>query len=314
MGRGIRNRPAGRGAGLTAASRTCEAVRGLGSIASRRAFLQMLAGGAALAATSGHALAGVTRIGTLIDAAKHLPNVAQRIEFISHALLGSKYSEYTLIGGPRKPEKFVVRDDGFDCVTFCETVLAAAIARAPDEFEDVLRAIRYHNGVVAWRERNHYFFEWGQHNIDNKICRPITMAGAVELQKTVYWHRALGRRRFTMAVIPRATFMANKAQLATGDIVGFVTARPNLDYFHVGFVVFGKNGEFMLRHAAQSKRRVLDERMDRFMSANRARYVTLLRAQEPSAKATLPSSAKVGDPVTTTLSVETGSPPSRGRQ
>ena len=93
------------------------------------------------------------------------------IDFIAAALRGTRYRGYTLIGGPRRPEKFVVRDDAFDCVTFCETVLAAARASNLDEFETALRTIRYHNGVVAWRERNHYFFEWGQHNVENKTCR-----------------------------------------------------------------------------------------------------------------------------------------------
>ena len=176
-----------------------------------------------------------------------------------------------------------MRDDAFDCVTFCETVLAAAIARDVGEFGQVLRTIRYHNGVVTWRERNHYFFEWGQHNIENKICRAIAMDGAVELDKTVYWHRELGRRRFAMTVIPRATLLANKAQLANGDIIGFVTLRPNLDYFHVGFVAIGGGGELLLRHASQSRHRVLDESLERFLGVYRVRYVTLLRPQEPAA-------------------------------
>ena len=55
--------------------------------------------------------------------------ISQRIDFISGALRGTRYQGYTLIGGPQRPEQFVVRDDAFDCVTFCETVLAAAIAR-----------------------------------------------------------------------------------------------------------------------------------------------------------------------------------------
>ncbi len=105
----------------------------------------------------------------------------------------------------------------------------------PGAFNAKLKTIRYHNGVVTWRERNHYFFEWGRHNIENKSCRALAMDGAVVLDKTVYWHRALGRRRFAMTVIPRATLLANKPQLASGDIIGFVTQRPNLDYFHVGF-------------------------------------------------------------------------------
>ena len=77
--------------------------------------------------------------------------------------------------------------------------------------------------------------------------------------------------------------LANKAQLAAGDIIGFVTQRKNLDYFHVGFVAFGGDGELLLRHASLSRHRVLDERMDRFLAKNRVRYVTLLRPEEPAA-------------------------------
>ena len=250
------------------------------STVNRRAMLQILAGGTLLAA-GGPALAGETRIAALITQTRAFEHISQRIEHISRALRGSHYRGYTLIGGPRRPEKFVVRDDGFDCVTFCETVLAAAIARDIGEFESSLREIRYHNGIVTWYERNHYFFEWSRHNVENKLCRAIALEGAVEIEKTVYWHHALGKRRFSMQVIPRAVFLANKDKLMDGDIVGFVTQRPNLDYFHIGFIAFAR-GELMLRHASQSHGRVLDERMDRFVAHNRVRYVTLLRPQEPA--------------------------------
>jgi hypothetical protein len=257
----------------------------LDSTASRRETLRILACAAAFAAGARPSLAGEARIARLIAEARAYERISQRIDFISGALRGTRYRGYTLIGGPRRPEIFVVRDDAFDCVTFCETVLAAAIARDIGEFEPALREIRYHNSIVNWFERNHYFFEWSQHNIENKLCRAIAMDGAVEIEKTVYWHRALGKRRFSMAGIPRATFLANKHLLANGDIVGFVTHRPDLDYFHVGFVAFGADGELLLRHASQSRHRVLDERMDRFIAINRVRYVTLLRPEEPAAGA-----------------------------
>lgn len=244
----------------------------------RRQLLQILAGGVAFATAP--SWAGEARIARLIDETKELPTIAQRIDFISRALRGATYEGYTLIGGPRRPEKFVVRDDAFDCVTFCETVLAAANAHDLGEFEQVLRKIRYRNGVVTWRERNHYFFEWGQHNIENKTCRAIVMDGAVELIKTVDSQKGLAKRRFAMRVIPSAVFLAHKALLQNGDIVGFVTRRPNLDYFHVGFVAIGGGGELLLRHASQSRHRVLDESMERFLSVYRVRYVTLLRPEE----------------------------------
>ena len=136
---------------------------------------------------------------------------------------------------------------------------------------------------MNWYERNHYFFEWCQHNVENKICRWLDMAGAVDINKTVDSQKGLSKRRFAMRVIPRAVFLANAGKLATGDIVGFVSRRPDLDYFHCGFVVVAPKGPLLLRHAAESRHRVLDERMDRFLARYRVRYVTLLRPQEPAA-------------------------------
>ncbi len=255
------------------------------SALNRRHILGILAGGGLLASGMRPGEAAEARIAHLIEQAHAKGSISQRIDFISAALRGTRYLGFTLVGGPRRPEHFVARDDGFDCVTFCETVVAAAIAENPGEFDSVLRKIRYHNGIVNWRERNHYFFEWGQHNIENGVCQAVDIPGSIEIQKTVYWHRELGRRLFSMTVIPRAALLANKPMLARGDIIGFITQRPNLDYFHVGFIAFGSDGELLLRHASQSRRRVLDERMNDFVVANHVRYVTLLRPRAPSATA-----------------------------
>src|SRR5690606_11122643 len=204
------------------------------------------------------------RIEALIEPARAHESVSERIAFISAKLRGTRYLAYSLIGGPNREEQFVVRDDGFDCVTFCETVLAAARARDRSEFEDMLRHIRYHDGIVEWRERNHYFFEWGQHNVENGTCSYVHMDGEVEITRTVRWIKELGKKRFRMNVIPRRLLFANANMLTDGDIVGFVTRRPDLDYFHIGFVIRGSKGELVLRHAARSRRRVVDEPMDRF--------------------------------------------------
>ncbi|MGC2073782.1 MAG: N-acetylmuramoyl-L-alanine amidase-like domain-containing protein, partial [Pseudolabrys sp.] len=98
-------------------------------VANRRSFIRLFVGAAgALIAKPTQAPAAETRIGRLINEARQKGTVSQRIDFISGTLRGTPYLGYTLIGGPTRPEKFVVRDDAFDCVTFCETVLAAAIA------------------------------------------------------------------------------------------------------------------------------------------------------------------------------------------
>ncbi len=250
------------------------------SVSTRRDLLRLIAGSAGLMVGAHPVLADERRIGKLITQARKYPIISQRIGFISGALRGTHYRADTLIGGPHRPEKFVVRDDAFDCVTFCETVLAAAMVRAPGEFDTVLRDIRYHNGVVEWRERNHYFFQWCQHNVDNGLCRWVTMDGAVELHKRVDTQVGLSPRRFDMHVIPQTILLANKPLLQTGDVIGFVSRRPNLDYFHAGLVAFAPDGALLLRHAAESRGRVLDQRLDHFLARWRVRYVTLLRPQD----------------------------------
>jgi hypothetical protein len=248
---------------------------------SRRCFLGLVAGGAALAA-AGPARAGQARIFRLIGEAQQVPAIAQRIDFISRALIGTRYRGHTLIGGPRRAEQFVMRDDCFDCVTFCETVLAAALARAPEKFAATLRQIRYRGGEVGWRERNHYFSEWGANNTAAGICEPVALPGSETIAKTLTEMRALGPRRISFEATPCESLLANRNLLTTGDIIAFVSRRADLDVFHVGFIVVGSNGDLWLRHAARSRGRVVDSELSLFLKQNRVHAVTLLRPREPA--------------------------------
>ncbi len=252
----------------------------------RRGFLTAMAGGAVAFAGASPAAALMPhgrqqRIARLIGEACHLPSVAQRIDHISKALIGSPYRGYTLIGGPRRPERLVMRDDAFDCVTFCETVLAAALAGDAWQFESKLRFIRYKEGEIAWKARNHYFSEWCANNVANDLCKPLALPGSETVDKRLNFMRSLPPRRVTMTALPRKALIENRMLLSSGDIVGFLSKRPGLDYFHTGFVVVADDGGLWLRHAARSRGRVLDQPLMRFLADNHAHAVTLLRVREP---------------------------------
>ena len=249
---------------------------------SRRGLLKLLASLPLLAAGGGHGVAEIaSRLGRLIEEAQAHSAIAQRIQHISRALLGTKYAAHTLIGGPKRPEVFVVREDAFDCVTYCEVVLAAALARDLTGFAPALRQIRYHRGDVGWRERNHYFADWCERNVANKLCRFVTIDGMTTISKASNSEPAFGRREWTLEVIPHAVLLSSSWLLEPGDIVGFVSRRANLDYSHTGFVTFGMDrSELLLRHASSTRRRVIDEKMERFIATNGVRYVTVLRPQE----------------------------------
>lgn len=245
----------------------------------RRTFLAAL-GSAAFLAQSAEARERV--VVALIAQTKSLPTISERISAISHALLGRAYQANTLIGGPRQAEVFVTRDDRFDCVTFCETVLAAAKAHDVVSFEAELRAIRYREGIVEWRQRNHDFAAWCESNIANGLCRPIALGAPIELRKTITVPASLGLRNYTIAATTTASLFAQKDKLQNGDVIGFVSRRPVLDYFHTGFVMFSGDGKLVLRHASESHGRVVDERLTTFVGANGVRYLTILRARDAS--------------------------------
>jgi hypothetical protein len=84
----------------------------------------------------------------------------------------------------------------------------------------------------------------------------------------------------SITAITSDTLLRNARQLAAGDIIGFASHRPGLDYFHTGLVAFGDDGSLLLRDASQSPRRVVEQKMTAFFAANPVKYVTLLRAAE----------------------------------
>ena len=263
------------------AGRTCVNLAAMDRPPTRRNILRLIACSPLLAAGSRTAFAAKTAvIERLIQQARALPTVSQRIDFISGKLIGVHYQADTLIGSPKQPERFVVRDDAFDCVTFCEVVLAAAIARDMGEFETALRRIRYDHGQVRYDQRNHYFADWCKRNIENGICQPVAIEPSVTVDKTLTWHHEFGQRRVSMTVVTRATMMDKAKLLAPGDIVGITSGRAGLDYYHTGLVAFGKNGELLLRNASQRRGRVVEEPMATFAAMNPVRTVTLLRAAE----------------------------------
>jgi hypothetical protein len=246
----------------------------------RRHILRLMAGVPLLAAGGAASAAKAASIEQLIRESRSHEHVSERIDFISGKLLGVRYRANTLIGGPKHPEKFVVRDDAFDCVTYCEVVLAAAMARDIDGFETALRRIRYDHGKVAYAERNHYWAEWCKRNVENGICEPVAIEPSVAFEKTVTWHREFAPRRVSIAAIDKGTLLAGTRLLSAGDIIGFASRRRGLDYYHTGFIAFAKNGDLLLRSASLSHGRVLDEKMTAFVAVNAVKFVTLLRATE----------------------------------
>ena len=129
--------------------------------------------------------------------------------------------------------------------------------------------MRYQNGVVDYKSRNHFFSDWTLFNagfVDDvtgeigakKAKKTVKTLNAAEGGQTLLPGITLRRREITY--IP-SEFIDDLilAQLKTGDYLGVYTTQSNLDVSHVGIAVRKGTGIFF-RHASSQKkyRKVID--------------------------------------------------------
>src|SRR6266436_3828108 len=115
------------------------------------------------------------RVAQLLSEAKYDHSTVTRIDILSRHFLGHSYKPNPLIGSAATAEVFTASLDGFDCVTFIETILALARASNVDEFTEWLRKIRYEQGRIQWERRNHYMTQWIRNNVLQGIIKPVSM-------------------------------------------------------------------------------------------------------------------------------------------
>ena len=116
------------------------------------------------------------RVDQLLSKIKRDRSAASRIDVLSRHFLGRSYKPNPLIGSSDTAEVFTAALDGFDCVTYIETVVALARASNADDFTDWLRKIRYEQGRIQWDRRNHYMSLWIRNNVRNRILKPVSMS------------------------------------------------------------------------------------------------------------------------------------------
>ncbi len=222
------------------------------------------------------------RARSLLALAKPHTSLPARVEAVSAALLGEPYVAHALVGSATEPEAFVTPLDGFDCVTYVESVLALARAGAPAGFVEELRALRYDGGRVEWKRRNHYMTVWVRRNARAGAVRAVA-PGALgkRVEKRLSAVPGLPSSRARFAVVPKARLRAFLPRLANGDVLLFASTKAGLDVFHCGFLVLA-GGSLRLRHASRSAGRVVEEDLSRFLAANRMAGLVAARPLDPA--------------------------------
>jgi len=213
----------------------------------------------------------------LLEKARNIDQLTQRLDRISQEFLGSTYHEDSLGGGPALDEEFRIDLKVFDCVTFMEVVLALALTDTLSDFIDTTRRIRYDEGQFDWFHRNHYMVDWTRNNERSGFVRNIT-AGPLTVEKTCTLNliAGLAARTTSFKYFPSEELFTATNLIKNGDIILFVSTRKDLDVFHTGFV-FSRGDRIVMRHATRRVGLVIDQNLDEFVAQNQLAGIIVLR-------------------------------------
>jgi hypothetical protein len=206
----------------------------------------------------------------ILSKASEIPDVGQRIDFLSGNFLGLEYQEGTLPGSDHSPEIFVINLLGVDCLTFVEYIEAMRLSKSFREFQANLKRVRYKSGIIGYTNRNHFFTDWIEHNRD--FINTIT--GKIGARKTRQIRKVLNVKEDGTLFLPGIQPVTRDIDyipsehiddamfhtMKTGDYIGIYSDLQGLDVSHVGIVI--RDGEMVfLRHASSQKeyRKVIDQ-------------------------------------------------------
>jgi hypothetical protein len=197
------------------------------------------------------------------------PDLRKRIAAIARKNIGQPYTLNLLGEFP-----YEVHDDlpmfsldHSDCVVFSEHTYAMALSQSWEEFFWMLQRIRYRDGVIGVKTRNHYTeLDWDVANrwLVTDVSEQLAGANTAFYNMTVDRAKFLKTRHHTEANIPVETSRQGyvpkdrvadiASQLQEGDFVNVISTK-NGEYWasHVGMVVLGSNGERHFIHSSEPK-------------------------------------------------------------
>jgi hypothetical protein len=171
-----------------------------------------------------------------------------------------------------------------DCVTFVEQVYALALSPTRAAVDDTLRRIRYRDGQVDFRRRNHYTVSdwlpanaWFIRDVTDTVGAGLTQT----MSKTISRKAFFAAKGLTVDVpdetagtsyIPRDAVARVLPALRTGDLLIFVIDTPGIIAGHVGLTRV-QGGAVSLQHASLARKAVVTVPLLDYLADAPARFV-----------------------------------------
>ena len=204
------------------------------------------------------------------------PDVNKRIEFYSELAKGTPKVLFCLGEGPDgKYDKDPLIDFArADCMTFVEQTLALAISKTYKETFDNLQKIRYKDGIIDFKKRNHFTIaDWLPNNewLLEDITEEIGGRFCKEMTKTIDRRKDFVRMGCTDTVdvpppetlmvkyIPKNKLLKIEKNLRGGEIVSLIQNKPGIFSLHMGIIAKDRNNKTVFRNSSTPAKKVVDE-------------------------------------------------------
>lgn len=235
--------------------------------------------------------------------AKTSMTVTEKMNYFSAYFLDMPYNIHCVGDGPYalyEPWPLVNFKET-NCMAFCEHVLALAISDNWDNFFNNLQQIRYRDGIIGMKTRNHYTMaDWLPQN--NWLLEDVSRKVGGTFTKTIT--RTISHKQFfagkgisdttcilpdrtlTIDYIPLNDFKNVINQIKSGDILSLLFAKlDNIFAAHMVMVVDDGNGK-LIRESSNSKMTTFDtpieEWIDQKINLKSKRYlgISVIRVKD----------------------------------
>ena len=218
--------------------------------------------------------------------------ITEKMKFYSELFLETDYSWTCTGDGPYAlfEANPLVNFKETNCMVFCEHVLALAISDSWDNFFNNLQQIRYKNGIIGMRTRNHYTMadwlpenNWILNDVSSKVGSSLTKSVTRTISHKNFFNGkkikdlryVLEDRKLTVDYVPKEDLSKIKRNLKNGDI-GAILFADKKDIFSAHmFMIIEEKNQLIVRESSTSKMSTFDSSFDDWAkkTENSKRYI-----------------------------------------
>ncbi len=220
--------------------------------------------------------------------------ITERMQYYAQRFLNTPYNLTCVGDGPYALYETMplVTFDDTNCMAYCEHILALAISDSWEHFFNNLQHIRYKDGIIGMKTRNHYTMgDWLPENdwllvdatkrIGGQKAEPLTRTIS---HKQFFARKGIEDKRFikpdrsmTIHYIPTGELASVKENIASGDIACLIFAdKDNIFSAHM-IMFFRENERLVIRESSNRKMTTFETPFNKWLEEikNSNRYLGL---------------------------------------